>query len=124
MNRILVAEDDQFFSSLIALKLRKEGFDVACAYDGEEALTSIAAQRPDLILLDLLMPKKDGYEVMSGLQQVASEASPIPIIIVMSNLSDHESTERAKAAGASEFMIKANTTPGGIVEKVIAYLAK
>jgi two-component system response regulator VicR len=113
---ILVAEDEKPISSAITLKLKKEGFEVICAYDGEDALAKIKKEKFDLILLDLVMPKKDGFEV---LEEVKNANIKVPII-VSSNLSQREDTEKALSLGAVGYFIKSETS----ISEVILHVKK
>ena len=122
MALILVAEDDQFFSSLIARRLQEHGFGIICAFDGEETISLARSKHPDLLLLDLLMPKKDGYSVMEELRADADTAK-IPILIA-TNLSDRDSIERGMKLGAVDALIKADTTPEEIAQRISALLKK
>lgn len=120
--RILIIEDDKFLRDLISQKLKKEGFGILEAVDGESGLRIVAEEHPDLILLDLILPGLDGFEVLKRLKQNAGTAS-IPVI-VLSNLGQKEDMDRARAAGAEDFMVKAHFTPGEIVSKIKAILKK
>lgn len=120
--RILIVEDDKFLRDLILQKLQREGFETIPALDGEEGLKLIKEKIPDLVLLDLILPGLDGFEV---LKQVKSDARTKPIpIIVLSNLGQKEDMDRAFAGGAEEFMVKANFTPGEIIAKIKQILQK
>ena len=117
-NIILVAEDEPFLRELIALDLQDKGFDIRTASDGEETVRSIEEQPPRLLLLDLLMPKMDGYEV---LEHIRSKALIFPII-VLSNLSDPSEQEKCLKLGASGFLVKSNIDGEDIWEKVKQYI--
>jgi CheY-like chemotaxis protein len=96
--RVLLAEDDRFLRRAAESRLRQNGFTVLPAVDGEEALKVARAERPDLILLDLIMPKLQGFEVLKALKQDPATA-PIPVI-VLSNLGQDEDLKRAMELGA------------------------
>jgi CheY-like chemotaxis protein len=121
MIKVLVAEDDAFLSSLLLRDLIAEHFEVSAAYDGVQALETNKSWHPDLILLDLLMPNKDGFEVLSALR--ADPETSKTLVIALSNLSDPETIERVKKLGVSEYVIKANTTPHEVAQKVRAFIA-
>ena len=112
---ILVVEDDQFLRDLIVKKLEEEGLNIIQAVDGEEGLQFIKENKPALVLLDLILPGIDGFEV---LKQVKSdpETKDIPIII-LSNLGQKDDIERGLELGARDFMVKAHFTPEEIVKK-------
>ncbi len=113
---VLVVEDDKFLRDLIQEKLQKEGFSVLSAVDGEEGLRLINEQPPLLILLDLILPGVDGFEVLRRLKADPKTAS-IPVI-VLSNLGQKEDMDRAMHDGAEDFMVKARFTPSEIVAKI------
>ncbi len=117
MKKVLIAEDDSFLSSLLIQDLKVIGFDLMTAFDGNEALERIHSWHPDMILLDLVMPNKDGFAVMEELHKDTGEASKIPIL-VLSNLSKESDVAKAKQYGAVDFMVKANTTPHDIAERI------
>ena len=102
-------------------RLRQHGFTVIAAVDGEEALRIARAEQPDLILLDLIMPKIQGFEVLKALKQDDATAH-IPII-VLSNLGQDRDVEQATALGAAAYLVKAHLSLQDLVEKVDATLA-
>ena len=113
---VLIIEDDKFLRELITQKLIKEGYETSEAIDGEEGIKKIREERPNLILLDLILPGIDGFEVLSQMKE-DSALSPIPVII-LSNLGQKEDIERGLKLGAVDYLIKAHFTPGEIIEKV------
>ena len=113
---ILVIEDDKFLRELISRKLIGEGFDVLEAVDGEEGIKKIKEGKPDLVLLDLILPSIDGFEVLTRVRD-DPEVSSIPIII-LSNLGQREEVEKGLKLGAIDYLIKAHFTPGEIIEKI------
>lgn len=119
---ILVIEDDKFLRELISQKLIKEGFKLLEAMDGEEGVKKIQQEKPDLILLDLILPGLDGFEVLSQAKQDPA-LSEIPVII-LSNLGQKEDIERGLKMGAVDYLIKAHFTPGEIIEKIKQALMK
>ncbi len=118
--KILIIEDDKFLRELISRKISDEGFDVAEAVDGEEGVKKVKTEKPDLILLDLILPGIDGFEVLSRAKEDLNSAS-IPVII-LSNLGQKEEVEKGLKLGAVDYLIKAHFTPGEIVEKIKAIL--
>ena len=114
--KILIVEDDKFLRELIARKLTDEGFEIIEAVDGEEGIKKIKETKPDLVLLDLILPSIDGFEVLSRVKGDASLTS-IPIII-LSNLGQKEEVEKGLDLGAVDYLIKAHFTPGEIIEKI------
>lgn len=113
---ILVIEDDKFLRELISRKLTGEGFDVLEAVDGEEGIKKIKEGKPDLVLLDLILPSIDGFEVLTRVRE-DPKLSPIPVII-LSNLGQREEVEKGLKLGAIDYLIKAHFTPGEIIEKI------
>lgn len=103
---ILIVEDDEFISDVYRKKLSMEGFEVALAQDGEEALRLLRNRRPDLVLLDIMIPLKDGFEVLSDLR--ADPALSDVNVIVLSNLSQSRDMIRAKELGALDYIVKSN----------------
>lgn len=118
--KILVVEDDKFLRELIVQKLIKEEYDVSQAIDGEEGVKKIKAEKPDLILLDLILPGIDGFEVLAKIKE-DSTLSAIPVI-VLSNLGQQEDVERGLRLGAVDYLIKAHFTPGEIIERIRSVL--
>ena len=114
--KILIVEDDEFLRELISQKLVKEGYDIGSAIDGEEGVKKIKDEKPDLVLLDLILPGIDGFEVLTQMKEMPSTSS-IPVII-LSNLGQKEDIERGLKLGAADYLIKAHFTPGEIIEKI------
>ncbi|OGZ49229.1 MAG: hypothetical protein A3C84_01540 [Candidatus Ryanbacteria bacterium RIFCSPHIGHO2_02_FULL_48_12] len=119
---ILLIEDDKFLRELIVKKLNKEGFSTLEAVDGESGIQLVEQKNPQLILLDLLLPGMDGFEVLRRLKENKATAS-VPVI-VLSNLGQQEDTDRVFKLGAEDFLVKAKFTPGEIVDKVKDVLNK
>ena len=113
---ILIVEDDEFLRSLTAKRLEKENYHIEVAIDGENAISVMETTRPDLILLDLLLPGKDGFEVLKKIRSTETTKA-IPVII-FSNLGQKEDIEKAKALGVDDFLIKANFTLDDVVGKI------
>src|SRR3989344_1064188 len=101
MKNILVVEDDKFLRELISQKLLKEGYAALEAVDGEDGIKKIKEEKPDLILLDLILPGIDGFEVLTKMKE-DPELSKIPVII-LSNLGQKEDVERGLKLGASDY---------------------
>ncbi|HZO43202.1 MAG TPA: response regulator [Methylomirabilota bacterium] len=119
--RVLLAEDDRFLRRAAEASLRRHGLEVLTAADGEEALRIARAEPLDLILLDVMMPKLDGFEVLSALKQDDATAH-IPVL-VLSNLGQERDVAQAKALGALAFLVKANLSLQDLVDRVDAALA-
>jgi len=111
---ILIVEDEKALSHALELKLVHEGFTVVAVSNGQECLDAVQNQQFDVILLDLIMPVMDGFQVLERLRQLPQ----MPAVFVLSNLSQHEDETRAMALGARKFFIKSNTPLVTIVEEV------
>ncbi len=114
--KIALVEDEKVLSQVLENKLKKEGFEVFVAMDGEAGLEIIDAMRPDLILLDILMPKIDGFGVLTQLSQ-NPELSKIPVIII-SNSGQPVEIDKALALGVKDYLIKAEFDPQEVLEKI------
>ena len=121
LTKIVLVEDDTFLSSMYATKLGLEGFHVLQAYDGEKGLRLIAKERPQLIMLDLIMPVMDGYAVLKELKKDPT-LNKIPVI-VLSNLGEKTSVDQALALGADDYLIKAHFLPSEVISKVKKVMA-
>lgn len=120
MKYILVAEDEEFLVRALKDNLEAEECTVDTAIDGEEALERIKSRRPDLILLDLLMPKKDGFYVLEEVKK-NPEWKLIPVI-VLSNLGGDAEIKRALEMGADDYFVKSQHPIEEVIEKVKGYL--
>lgn len=118
--RVIVVEDDEHIAKVYSIKLEKEGIVVSVAVDGAEAIEKITAEKPDLIILDLLLPKIDGFGVLEEIKKVP-ELAVIPVIVV-SNLWKKDDQYRALALGANEYLVKVDYPIQEIVDKVKGYL--
>src|SRR3989338_5757970 len=113
---ILIIEDDALIMQAYKIGLEQEDFQVSTAENGHSGLSAILKGNIDLILLDLILPKKDGFEILEALQK--NKQTDFPPIIVLSNLGQSSDIERAKKLGASDYLIKANTSMKDVIEKV------
>lgn len=116
MKKILVIEDEKILLDVLQKKLIQEGYDVAIAEDGEEGVRKMRQVEPDLVLLDMMMPKKDGYEVLTDISQ-DEKLKTIPVIII-SNSGQPVEIDRALALGAKDYLIKADFGIDEVIEKV------
>ena len=119
---ILIIEDDKFLRELVIQKLIKEGYETSEAVDGEEGIKKIKEEKPDLILLDLILPGIDGFEVLSKMREDPALAQ-IPVII-LSNLGQKDDVEKGLKMGAVDYLIKAHFTPGEIIEKIKSFWSR
>jgi DNA-binding response OmpR family regulator len=112
---ILLVEDDNFLANIYKTKFEMEGFKISVATDGDTGLKDAIRKKPDLILLDILLPKRDGFSVLEELKKDKSTAG-IPVIL-LTNLGQKDDVERGLQMGAVDYMIKAHFKPSEIVEK-------
>jgi two-component system phosphate regulon response regulator PhoB len=120
--RILLAEDDRFLRKAAETMLKRSGFTVIPAADGEEALRLAREHVPDLLLLDLIMPKMQGFDVLRELK-AQPETAGIPVI-VLSNLGQDSDVQLARDRGAHDYIIKSNIALEQLVERVRAFFAE
>ena len=119
--KILIVEDDIQTSRVYESQLAKEGFLTILARDGEEALKLLIYGRPDLVILDLMIPKKNGFEVLGEIRK-NPEFLKIPILII-SNLGQSGDKDRAMGLGATEYLVKVDHPIKEIISKIKAYLS-
>lgn len=121
--KILLAEDEEFVARSYIRKLQVEGFEVLHAHNGEEVLTLLTTERPDVILLDLMMPLKTGFEVLTEIKEHGTEdVKKIPIIVA-SNLGQKSDIDTALSLGAVDFLVKSNISLKELVEKIRGHLS-
>lgn len=114
--KILIVEDEKVLNDAYQAILKKEGFDVAVAYDGQEALELTETLEPDLILLDLRMPRISGIEFLEAYDLQADH--PNVKVVVFSNLDNQKDIDRAYKLGADKYMLKAWASPKELVRLV------
>lgn len=114
--KILLVEDDSFLAGMYVTKLNLEGFKVTLKSDGEEALEAVKNESPDLILLDIVLPKKSGFDV---LKEIKSDPKLKDIrVILLTNLGQREDVTKGLQLGADDYLIKAHFMPSEVVEKI------
>ena len=113
---ILLVEDDSFLAGMYVQKLELEGYQVHLASDGRQGLKAAAQKRPDLIMLDIILPKMDGYEVLEQLKK-DTETRDIPVVL-LTNLGQREDVKRGLKLGAEDYLIKAHFMPSEVIEKI------
>ena len=116
MKKVLVVEDEQLIADLLGKKLRKEGYYVLAAGDGEAALKQMREERPDLVLLDIVLPRLNGFEVLSEMRK--DEALKKVSVIIISNSGQPAEIEKAKESGVQDWLIKTEFDPKEVLEKV------
>ena len=119
---ILIVEDDKFLRDLLSRKLKNSGYEVEEAVDGKEALKKSKEKKFEIILLDLVLPGINGFEILEEIKK-DSETSNIPVII-LSNLGQEEEVEKGLRLGADDYLIKAHFTPDEIINKIKRILNK
>lgn len=120
LKRILLVEDDEFLAELYATKLKLEGFEVVLAPDGEKGVKLAKSKAPDLILLDIILPKMDGFEVLKEIKADPA-TKPIPVIL-LTNLSQKDEVKKGLSLGAVDYLIKAHFMPSEVVQKITQVL--
>ena len=118
--KILLIEDDPFISDVYITNLKNSGFEVLLASDGESGLNLAKQEKFDLILLDLLLPKIDGFEILKNIKGETTLKN-VPVII-LTNLGEKENIEKGKRLGAVDYLVKINFTPKEVIEKLNTYL--
>jgi len=121
-NKILIVEDDSYISDMYKIKLEEGGYSVSVAPDGESGLELASQIMPDIILLDVVMPKMDGFAVLQNLRGDAKfKDTPI---VMLTNLGQKESVEKGLKSGADDYIVKAHFTPSEVVSKIEDILNK
>ncbi|MDP2910268.1 MAG: response regulator [bacterium] len=120
--KILIIEDEEVLINVLKKKLIREGYDISVAKNGVEGLAKMKKDRPDLILLDIIMPEKGGFEVMEEMTK-DEDLKDIPIIIV-SNSGQPVEIEKAERLGADDWLIKTEFDPQEVLDKVIKQIGK
>lgn len=114
--RILLIEDDVFMIDLLVQELKGAGFDTAVAKTGAEAVQKFEEEKPDLILLDVILPDQSGFETLRQIRRKPQGAETK--VIVLSNIGENKDQEEARRLGAADYLVKANSSLPEIVEKV------
>jgi CheY-like chemotaxis protein len=120
--KILIIEDEEIMLNLLQKKLTKEDYEVSVARDGDEGIRVMKEVKPDLILLDIIMPKMGGFEVMEEMNK-DEELKKIPVIII-SNSGQPVELDRAQKLGAKDWLIKTEFDPQEVIDKVIKQIGK
>jgi DNA-binding response OmpR family regulator len=119
---ILIVEDDQFLVKALDAKLSNSGFKTAIAHDGEEATNFLKKTKPDLMLLDLIMPKKNGFEVLEEMK-ANGDVKKIPVII-LSNLGQESDQKKGLELGAKDYVVKTKFSLQQVVDMINSHLAQ
>jgi two-component system alkaline phosphatase synthesis response regulator PhoP len=122
MKKILIAEDDKYLANAYRVKLNKAGFEIKIVGDGVEALEVLKSFTPDIILLDLVMPVKDGFTTLTEIKQDPKLKS-IPVLIA-SNLGQKEDLDKGLALGAVDYIVKSDLSLEDLITKINLLLTK
>lgn len=120
--KILLVEDEEIMINLLQRKLTQEGYELSVARDGIEGLNKVKQDKPDLILLDVVMPKMGGFELMAELNK-DQKLRKVPVIII-SNSGQPVEIGRAKELGACDWLVKTEFDPKEVIEKVVKQIGK
>jgi len=121
MKKILIVEDDPLMSRVYCTTFKIKGYEVEAAMDGEEGITKTSSFRPDLVLLDVMMPKKNGFEVLNTLKSDPSTRS-IPVVM-LTNLAGEKDMETALACGALKYIVKSDHDPDKVADMITEMLS-
>lgn len=119
--KVLIVEDDPILVRIYTVRLKKEGFETEVVMNGEEALESIRKKVPDVMLLDLVMPKMDGFSLLAALKK---EGIDLPTTIVLSNLDQSADVHKAKEMGVVDYVVKGKADLEEIAKKITQYAKK
>lgn len=120
--KIVLVEDDEALAKVLYTELSKAGFDTSQAFDGEAGLDLVKSKHPDLVLLDLVLPKKHGFEVLEELKK-SPDTRAIPVII-LTLLGEDDDIKKGLRLGADDYIVKSDHPIGEIIEKVRDFFAK
>jgi two-component system, OmpR family, response regulator VicR len=115
LQKILIVEDDRALQSALVEVLTKEKYEIVSAYDGEEGVQKAESENPDLILLDLILPKKNGFEALAEIKNGPRKDTPV---LILTNLEEIENVQKALDLGAKTFMVKSDFSLKEIIEKI------
>ncbi len=115
-HKVVLVEDEKMLADMYATKFAMEGFETSKAYDGAAGLALAKEVQPDIILLDVIMPKLDGFAVLKQLKEDPS-VKDVPVIL-LTNLGQDEDIKKGKELGAADYFVKANHTPAEVVTKI------
>jgi len=121
-SKVLIVEDDSFLLGMYSTKFKKEDFQVLIAEDGEKGLRLAGKEKPSIILLDIILPKVDGFEVLEKLKS-QKETKDIPVLL-LTNLNQQDDSKKGLSLGAEDYLIKAHFMPSEVVNKVKEYIRK
>jgi CheY-like chemotaxis protein len=120
--KILIVEDDNFVAEVYSTKLLEMGHEVIIAQNGQEGLNKLSENKPDMILLDIIMPVMGGIEMLEELKK-NEEWKKIPVIL-LTNVGEKDSIQKVQSLGVQDYLIKSHFTPAEVIEKIDAVLGK
>lgn len=120
--KILIVEDDSFVAEVYSAKLLEIGHEIWIARNGKEGIRMVSEKKPDLILLDIIMPVMNGIEMLEELKK-KDEWKQIPVIL-LTNLGEKESVQKVRNLGVQDYLIKSHFTPAEVIDKIERTLAK
>ena len=120
--KIVLIEDDEILSKVLSVELTDAGFKVTQSFDGEAGLSLVRSDKPDLVLLDLILPKKHGFVVLEELKK-SPDTKAIPVII-LTLLGEDEDIKKGLRLGANDYLVKSSHAVAEIVEKIKTFLSK
>lgn len=118
--RVLIVEDDKMILSMYETKLRQDGFEVLIAENGSQGLDLAIKEKPDIILLDIILPQMDGFTVLQELR--LNDSMKKTPIVMLTNLGTKEDKDKGEKFGATDYLVKASLTPSQVSEAVKKYL--
>jgi CheY-like chemotaxis protein len=114
--KVMLVEDDRFLSSLIKVRLEKDGLTVIQSFDGDDAIKRLPVERPNLVILDLIMPKTNGFEVLKQISLMPGlERTPV---VIVSNLAQDSDIEKAQQLGAKAYFVKVKISIDDLIGKI------
>jgi DNA-binding response OmpR family regulator len=119
---VVIIEDDAMISSMYKTKLDASGFEVMISDNGADGLELVKKEKPDIILLDIILPQLDGFSVLEAIK-ADEKTKKIPVLI-LTNLGTEEDIDKGKKLGALDYIVKANLTPAEVIDKVNQYIDK
>lgn len=120
--KVLIVDDDQFISDMYVLKFKEAGFDAEAAAEGVTAIEYVKKEEPDLVLLDIVLPNMDGFDILKALAK--EKLLEKTRVVLLSNLGEKKDIEKGLALGAVDYIVKAHHTPSEVVAKVEEILKK
>lgn len=118
--KILLVEDEKALATVLSLKLTSAGYETTVVYNGDDALAKLKDGAYDLMLIDIMMPKRDGFSVLDELKKGGNKTP----VFAMSNLGQEEDIARIKSMGVKDYIVKANVSPTEILDRVSSFLGK